>query len=148
MKPYQVMMYFLLVNAMFTFFNMLGAFGYAATVGVDSALWMHPEPGTFIASVSSIQNVATVGLAIFTSAILFKAGISPFLTMAYGIFAGLFVNTTITVTKVLYSIAALPEMVDSKGMLIAWIGVVLTVYAFSVLFSMIQMTTGGTATHD
>jgi len=148
MKPYQVMMYFLLVNGMFNFFTILGAYGYAAAVGVDSSLWLQPDPGSFIATVSSIQNVATVGLALFTSAILFKAGISPFLTIAYGLFAGLFVNTTITVSKVLYSIASLPELADSKGMLIAWIGLILTVYAFSVLFSMIQMSTGGTETYE
>ena len=143
MKIIQVMQYLLLFNAVLWLFGRIGIYSTAASLGVPisgAAGWGVAGLGDLI-SLGGFTNIAALGLGALTMVVAMKAGVNPFLALAYGAMTGIFLNIMITNFKVMYSIATM--MGEQQDIMLSFIAIFITVYAIQLLWGLVQMSIGG-----
>lgn len=145
MSPVKAMMYFMCVNGMLSLFSIVGVFGMVSSLGASG--WnidLNTVLGTGPEGIGFTGVAAIVGG--LTSVIGYFAGINPFVATAYGIVVGFFIRTFTAVFSVMYSIQkAMPE---GGAILGGFILIIASIYAISVIWTLVQMATGGTESYE
>ena len=142
MKAYEYLMYFILVGGMLSLFTKIGLFSQAASAGAE--LTFSTSPIALI-GLTGWSGIGSVGLGALSMIVLARAGVNPFLAMAYGVVIGLFVGNFMSVFEIMYSIAN--GFGEYSPIFIGFTVLIVTVYSYSVVWGMIQMATGGGRGH-
>ena len=140
MSPVKAMLYFMCVNGMLALFTTIGVFSQAASLGTSYNVDL----------ISSLGDIGFTGIATITGALTmyvsYKVGLNPFLAMAYGVVVGFFVKTFATVFGVMTNIAnSVPE---GSAIIYGFIGLISSIYAVSVIWTLVQMSSGGFETYE
>ena len=148
MKVIQIMIYFVILNAVFYMFSVIGVYSTAARLGVDESEWaISPNGGiqNFIA-IGGFSGVAALGLGVLTMVIAIKGGVNPFLAMAYGVMTGLFVNMWLRVGGILKNIGTL--MGEEGYIMDATIILITTIVGIMFMYTYVQMAAGGGKSYE
>ena len=141
MSPVKAMMYFMCVNGMLSLFSIVGVFSMSSQLGAS---------GWSVDLNSTLGNIGFTGIAGvvggFTFIVAYMSGISPIVAMAYGVVVGFFTKTFTTVFSLMYNIQkAMPE---GGAILGGFILIIASIYAISVIWTLVQMATGGTESYE
>lgn len=142
MKIFEYLMFFVLFASMLGMFTTIGIFSASASAGSDIAWSASPVE---LIGLTGWSGIGAIGLGALSMVVLARAGVNPFLAMAYGVVAGLFVGNFMTVFKVMYAIAN--GFGEYSIIFLGITSIILTVFSYSVIWGMIQMATGGGRGH-
>lgn len=134
--PWSWMMFILFVHAMLSLFVIIGAFGSYAE-RTDITQWGVLQVADLI-GLTGFTGIGTLGVATLTMIVAVKAGLSPYLAMAYGIVVGLYVNTW---TRLFGLINTIATDAGEFGFVINMIALITaTAFAFLILKTLVDMT--------
>ena len=140
MKPMQFIFYFMIFNAVLMIFSVIGIFPTSTDVRVDDDTW-EQDSITSVLSTVGITGIGTGALSVIGGIISVKAGLNPFLGVAYGAITGFFasfwINLSITISNISSSMGEFGYILNTVFILIT------SIIAILFLYTIIQMTTGG-----
>jgi len=144
MKAVQALFYFMIVNGMLYMFTTIGIFSQAAILGVPmgdytAGGWGITNTLGFL-GLTGWSGIGTFALATLTAGVGYRlAGVNPLVGIAFGAFIGIFSGMWIRVFGVMNNIAG--ALGDSAYIMYAFIGILTTIFAISIVWGMIQMAT-------
>ena len=139
MSPYRALIYFILLNGMFSMFTTIGVYSMAATSGVGG--W-----NVGFSLISTSTGILFTGGLLGGAAVAYLSGISPLTGAAFGTVTGLFFDMFVKMFAVLNNISA--SLKDYSGIANGFIMMITAVFIISFIWMLVQMAVGGTATHE
>lgn len=133
-------MFLIFVHAMLSLFMMVGLFGSYSNLGEPIGEWAVMDILTII-GLTGFTGIATIGVASFTSIISILSGISPFVSLSYGLVVGLFINTWLKLSGIITQVSG---ALGEYGFIINFVALLTgTVFAYLVIQTLISMSTPG-----
>jgi hypothetical protein len=149
MKVMQWMLYFLIFNGVLSLFLNIGLYGQAAALGVPQNQWAISGVQDFV-SLTGFSGIGSIGLGVLTMIIAIKGGINPFMSMAYGVMTGLFLNIWLKVFATMSNIrnwisTSNPSAASTMDGVMA---LLVTIVAILFVYTLVQMAIGGTESYE
>jgi len=142
--PWQWMMFLILFHAMLSLFTTVGLFGLASSQGVEVSEWGITDVASFI-GISGFGGIGGLALGSLAAIVAVRAGLNPFICIAYGIVTSLYVSTWTRLFNIINKVAS---SMGDFSFILYFFGVVLaTMFGYLVIKTLIDMTaspSGGT----
>lgn len=142
MNPAKALMYFVLVNGMLHMFTIIGVYSTAATLGTGG--W---DVGfSFLSTSEGVIGMLLIGGSLGGAAVGYLIGINPLVGAAFGLFGGFFLNTFLSLWKVMTNIK--DTIGEYSAIMNGFLLMIIAVFVVSFLWTLIQMSTGGQETFE
>ena len=148
MKVAQIMLFLFVLNAAFILLNVTGIYFYDVPSEGGSGDIDTSVGKINIWDINSIGVLAFVDFAIsvVTGILLARYGINPFMVAAYTAFLFTFILFYGMFVGILYGVGGMME--DAKPLMETFIGILTVIMAILVLYTSIQMATGGAKSYE
>ena len=142
MNPIKSLMYFMLVNGMLALFTTISSYSISASVfsGASALQAIGWQLDLSSSSIITVFGISFGGLAL-GGIVGYASGINPLTGATFGAMCGFFFTAFINVFSVMNNIAN--SMGAYSPIMWTFIGIIGTVYVVSLLYTLVQMVTGG-----